>query len=311
MSAAKEAHGVVSVLEDKNFHLADFLASATKTALQATLAKYGEEQPDARAAVTIGGLLLAKAISHTFVVQLGIALIAALMKDNSIVERIEKGVSGLIREPLQTAIEELRLAERSFSGSKQQAAFAESRYHDALRNLDRARSLASGTELLAIRFLQGVAALHMKGAEREAAIHFRDVCEAFESRRRELDNQRTVVESEAANLTTQIETPSPKELPNRFVMPGGEEYPAAAGDEQAGQPGGGSSRQSVLFVGGGYTSAGGELVAEEYKDEVRAFNLRAQLADARNRVTLLLREQEELLGVTRALTDVANLLESV
>jgi hypothetical protein len=86
--------------------------------------------------------------------------------------QIEAVVSTLVREPLITGIEQLRVANKTVPFSEKSMRYRIERFQNALCSLDRARSLASEEfEIALIDLLRGLCALEIPGGESEALVH--------------------------------------------------------------------------------------------------------------------------------------------
>jgi len=87
--------------------------------------------------------------------------------------QIEEMVSALIREPLTTSLEQLRVANKIVLFSEKSKQYKIERLRNALYSLDRARSLASeGFEIALIDLLRGLCTFELPGATSETLIHF-------------------------------------------------------------------------------------------------------------------------------------------
>jgi hypothetical protein len=85
---------------------------------------------------------------------------------------IEVVVSALVREPLITGLEQLRMANETVSFSEKGMQYRVERFRNALCSLDRARSLASEEfEIAFINFLRGLCAFELPGGTSEALVH--------------------------------------------------------------------------------------------------------------------------------------------
>ena len=86
--------------------------------------------------------------------------------------QIEAVVSTLVREPLITGIEQLRVANKTVPFSEKSMRYRVERFQNALCSLDRARSLASeGFEIALIDLLRGLCAFEIPGGTSEAILH--------------------------------------------------------------------------------------------------------------------------------------------
>lgn len=90
-------------------------------------------------------------------------------------QKIETAVSALVREPLMTGVEQLKLANKTVPSSKEAAQYRIERFRMALASLDRARSLASEKEskfeIAFVDLLRGFCALELSGGASEAISH--------------------------------------------------------------------------------------------------------------------------------------------
>jgi len=86
--------------------------------------------------------------------------------------QIEAVVSTLVREPLITGIEQLKVANKTVPFPEKSMRYRVERFQNALCSLDRARSLASeGFEIALIDLLRGLCAFEIPGGTSEAILH--------------------------------------------------------------------------------------------------------------------------------------------
>jgi hypothetical protein len=102
------------------------------------------------------------------------ACIKGFVDQNGILYDIKQQLSKLIREPLQTAIEQLRIAEKLNPVTDDQKQHRVFRYQQALGNLDKALSLCEADEKPFVNFLRGLATLNIPGGYIEAKYHLRE-----------------------------------------------------------------------------------------------------------------------------------------
>jgi len=114
-------------------------------------------------------------ISHsigTFVFKFIQAFLEVLSGKEEKTQQIEAVVSALIREPLLTGLEQLRVANKTVLFSEKSKQYRIERLRNALNSLDRARSLASEEfEIAIIDLLRGLCAFEIPGGTSEALIH--------------------------------------------------------------------------------------------------------------------------------------------
>ena len=113
-------------------------------------------------------------VSGNFIIELSIACLKSLLESKESLRLIEKDINKLVREPLKTGIEQLRVAEILKSGTEKQSQHRVLRYQQALINFDKALSLAEENEKPFINFLRGLVAIHLPGAEEESIMHLKE-----------------------------------------------------------------------------------------------------------------------------------------
>lgn len=110
-----------------------------------------------------------------FVSKFAQVFLEALFHTQHNLQEIEGAVSALVREPLMTGMEQLKLGLKTAPSSQEATGYRLGRLQMALSSLDRARSLALQRELLFevafVDLLRGFCALELPGGMSEATIH--------------------------------------------------------------------------------------------------------------------------------------------
>lgn len=86
--------------------------------------------------------------------------------------QIKEVVSAIVREPFLTGLEQLKVANKTVTFSKESAQHRIRRFRNALNSFDRARSFASESfEIALIDLLRGLCAFELPGGTSEALVH--------------------------------------------------------------------------------------------------------------------------------------------
>lgn len=126
-----------------------------------------------------GALLHALAnVSGIFVLEIINTIFKSFREQDNHILDIKRQLSKLIKEPLQTGLEQFTIADELKPSDENQNNYRRNRYMSALENLDKAYSLASETEKPLISLFRGLVATRIPEAEAEAVLHLEKFIEA-------------------------------------------------------------------------------------------------------------------------------------
>ncbi len=112
--------------------------------------------------------------STSFAANFIMACLKSLLSAEESAHEIARSVSKLVEEPLNTGMEQLRVADSLEGASAAELRHKTLRYQQALSSLDRALSMADPDERPIVQLLRGLASARIPGAAREAIAHLRE-----------------------------------------------------------------------------------------------------------------------------------------
>jgi hypothetical protein len=149
------------------------LVSVAKKAVTKSVKGALEKNTEAMASsTTITAIRIAATLSGNFVSEITLACLKAILAERDRLSEIERSVSKLVREPLKTGVERLRIADSLPAKTPNEVQHRLTRLRGALESFDRAVSVAESVDRPPIDFLRGLVAAQIPGAEDEAALHF-------------------------------------------------------------------------------------------------------------------------------------------
>lgn len=111
---------------------------------------------------------------ETFFPKLSTLIIGKLLTTESEIKKIDRQVSKLIREPIKTGLNQLKIANTLSITSNINYQYLKLRYLHALENFDKAYNLSSDEEKPYIDLLRGITTLKIEGGQNESVYHFKN-----------------------------------------------------------------------------------------------------------------------------------------